>query len=57
MLVAKLEIQSEFTQIAYLGGENGELSLWARPEVLDRHSVINAARAAENKPVYRSIFS
>jgi hypothetical protein len=56
MLMVKLEIQSEFTQIAYVGGENGELSFvpglrsWI-------DTVINAARAAENRPVYRSFFS
>jgi hypothetical protein len=55
MLMTKLEIQSEFTQIAYLGGENGELSCgpglrsWIDTEM-------NAARAVENKPVYRSFF-
>jgi hypothetical protein len=55
MLMIKLEIQSEFTQIAYVGGVNGVLSCgpglmsWIVTE-------INAARAAENRPVYRSFF-
>jgi hypothetical protein len=56
MLIAKLEIQSEFTQIAYLGGENGKLSCGpGLRSWID--TVINAARAAENKPVYPSFFS
>jgi len=56
MLMARLEIQSEFTQIAYLGGENGRVSFGPglRSWIV---TVINAARAAENKPVYRSFFS
>jgi hypothetical protein len=56
MLMTKLEIQSEFTQIAYVGGVNGELSggTGLRSWIV---TVINAARAAENKPVYRSFFS
>jgi hypothetical protein len=52
MLMVKLEIQSEFTQIAYVGGENGRLSCGPglRSWIV---TVINAARAAENNPVYR----
>jgi len=50
-LMAKLEIQSEFTQMAYPGGENSELSFGpGLRSWID--TVINAARAAENKPVY-----
>ena len=56
MLMTKLEIQSEFTQIAYLGGENGEVS--CGPGLRSwMDTVINAERAAENKPVYSSFFS
>ena len=55
MLMTKLEIQSEFTQIAYLGGENGDSELSCGPGLRSWiDTVINAARAAENKPVYRS---
>jgi len=51
ILMAKLEIQSEFTQMAYLGGENVESSFGpGLRSWID--TVINAARAAENKPVY-----
>lgn len=56
MLMTKLEIQSEFTQIAYIGGENEELSCGpGLRSWID--TVMNAARAAENKPVYHSCFS
>jgi hypothetical protein len=56
MLMAKLEIQSEFTQTAYVGGENGVLSCGpGLRSWID--TAINAARAAENRPVYRSFFS
>ncbi len=52
-LMAKLENQSEFTQMAYLGGENLESSCvpgTGLRSLID--SVSNTARAAENKPVY-----
>jgi len=50
ILMAKLEIQSEFTQMAYLGGENEESSFGpGLRSWID--TVINVARAAENKPV------
>lgn len=53
MLMIKLEIQSEFTQIEYVGGENEEVSRGpGLRSWID--TVINAARAAENRPVYRS---
>ena len=56
MLMTKLEIQSEFTQIAYLGGESGEVS--CEPGLRSwMDTVINAERAAENKPVYSSFLS
>ena len=56
MLMVKLEIQSEFTQIEYVGAVNGRLSRGPglRSWIV---TVINAASAAENKPVYRSFFS
>jgi len=58
MLMTKLEIQREFTQIAYVGGENGRPSGTPGPGLRSwMVTVINAARAAENKPVYRSFFS
>lgn len=56
MLIVKLEIQNEFTQTAYVGGENGEASCGpGLRSWID--TVINAARVAENKPIYRSFFS
>ena len=49
--MAKLENHSEFTQTAYLGGEDVELSCGpGLRSWID--TVSNAARAAENKPVY-----
>jgi hypothetical protein len=57
ILMAKLEIQSEFTQIAYLGRENGSVSSCGPGLRSWIDTVINGARAAENKPVYRSFFS
>jgi hypothetical protein len=48
--MAKLVIQNEFTQIANLGGENGDLSCgFGLRSWID--TVTNEARAAENKPV------
>jgi hypothetical protein len=52
MLIAKLENQREFTQIAYLGGENVELSCWFGGLRSWIDTGTNAATAAENKPVY-----
>src|SRR5216684_6889384 len=48
-LMAKLENQSKFTQMAYLGGENEELS-WVPLSGLRSwiDTASNAARAAEN---------
>jgi hypothetical protein len=51
MLMAKLENQSEFTQTAYLGGENVALSCWFGGLRSWIATGINAATAAENKPV------
>src|SRR5258708_38951702 len=54
MLMVKLENQREFTQMAYLGGENELSSVPAANLRSWIDTVSNAARAAENKPVYRS---
>src|SRR6266403_4631919 len=49
-LMTKLEIHSEFTQMAYLGEENVESSFGpGLRSWIDTAS--NAARAAENKPI------